>query len=699
MKKSILKRVGIAFIVVSTLLLGACNPPEIERGSYIDTYTLDAVDIKAKAYPGFNYISWGVPLTCETRFEIIRDDGKWIADDDDENWYIDEDIMDDVTYTYTLYTRPYGSDGQDIVNYADPEEPSQYSTYYVVKGSSKAVSVKAIKPEYIDDKGEFVNALDLVKYEANGNKKYVISKDNLRFKVNGSTIRVAFPTKAYLQYSMNVYRGNAYDLYGVSKMPDSDRTTLTDSLDINQNFYKMDSVYSTSFPALSAGSYQVVIKVDGFGCYETSYIVSDPITIEALDVKEGTRIESAGYMDDGKTIRISWRPAVDSNYKEWPVDNYKVYLKDSNHIYTDSNVTVKADNKYGNTIYYAEYTVPDNDVEYDFYVLLSDGDKVEDNSGKDDEGNDKSISRKVGPYGGLDWARRGWAWADFTDMEDQDINNDALLVITVPDNKVTVGSVKYKIIGPKTNTDEGWNKYTDTNLYNDSELKEPVVVPVDYLQYLVKVPNVALGSKVLFIYTFKEDGKRDSVERITTGHWVDENDDGDTEDPEDWYEETCASVKTVEIYDGEFDFNFTNSNGYANKGKFTIVACDGLEDNYPNYNNYKYEIYYARLIGSCSVKDIENVTTAWTPVTVGPIAWSEDDMQWRWESSTDVQFAVDTPVYDEYLKAEDGKPVIDSYDAQYVFKFVKTNKNAPAGAEGSVAVAFSDVQYMTKAKN
>ena len=312
----------------------------------------------------------------------------------------------------------------------------------------------------------------------------VISKDNLRFKVNGSTIRVAFPTKAYLQYSMNVYRGNAYDLYGVSKMPDSDRTTLTDSLDINQNFYKMDSVYSTSFPALSAGSYQVVIKVDGFGCYETSYIVSDPITIEALDVKEGTRIESAGYMDDGKTIRISWRPAVDSNYKEWPVDNYKVYLKDSNHIYTDSNVTVKADNKYGNTIYYAEYTVPDNDVEYDFYVLLSDGDKVEDNSGKDDEENDKSISRKVGPYGGLDWARRGWAWADFTDMEDQDINNDALLVITVPDNKVTVGSVKYKIIGPKTNTDEGWNKYTDTNLYNDSELKEAAAVPVELIKSL-----------------------------------------------------------------------------------------------------------------------------------------------------------------------------------------------------------------------
>ena len=79
MKKSILKRVGIAFIVVSTLLLGACNPPEIERGSYIDTYTLDAVDIKAKAYPGFNYISWGVPLTCETRFEIIRDVTKEVS--------------------------------------------------------------------------------------------------------------------------------------------------------------------------------------------------------------------------------------------------------------------------------------------------------------------------------------------------------------------------------------------------------------------------------------------------------------------------------------------------------------------------------------------------------------------------------------------------------------------------------------------
>ena len=691
MKKSILKSVGIGLLVVSAFLLGACKQGVDESPkSSIDTYTLEAVEIRAKAYPGFNWISWGYPLTAETDYRIYRDDGKEIYSTQD-HYAIDTDIRNGVTYTYTIYV--YSEDADDVVAYAQSGDGSNnYSTYYVVKGASKSVSVKAIKPDYITDKGEFVTALDLANYEAGGNKKYVISKNNLRFKVKGTALSVAFPTKAYLKYNLSIYRGNSYEVFGSGNMPSDandtrrkDTTALAASVNLDTNYYKMDSTYTKTFTALAAGTYQAVVTVTAFDGYETSYVVSDPITIEALDVKEATRIESANYIDDGKTIRISWRPALDSNYVEWPAENYTVYLKDADYVYTDIEATVEEDTKYGGVIYYADYEVDDNSLEYDFYVVLSDEDKVESSAG-----NDNAKSRIVPPYGTLEWARRASASASFVDLDGTDIYNDAVLTIEVPDDKVTVSSVKYKVINQNTDTD-GY-KYIDTNLFNDSELTTASAVPADYLKYAVTVKDVALGSKVLFIYTVKEAGKTDFVDRITTG-MVDGNTDGDLEDPEDRLEESYASVKNVSI-GTEFNFEFTNTDGYENKGKFTIEAADNQKDNLSNYSNYKYEIFYARLLGEYSVKDFDNITTAWTAVPV-TVAWNATDNAYN-GASAEVAFTVDSPVYEDDLD-ENGAKVIDSYEAAYVFKYVKTNKNAPAGAENSTATAYAVVD-MNKAK-
>ena len=50
-----------------------------------------------------------------------------------------------------------------------------------------------------------------------------------------------------------------------------------------------------------------------------------------------------------------------------------------------------------------------------------------------------------------------------------------------------------------------------------------------------------------------------------------------------------------------------------------------------------------------------------------------------------------------YLKNEDGSKVLVGYTASYVFKYVKTNKNAPVGAKGASTVAYSAVQDLAKA--
>ena len=694
MKKSVWRQVGIVLLAVSALFLGACKQDgNLERSSNIDVYTLEAVDITAKAYPGFNYIAWGYSLYDDGYITIFRDDGKNIDASNTDHFYIDNDIKDGVTYTYTVYI--YGEPGE-IVDEGYGES-NNYSTYYVVKGSSKSVSVKAIKPDYYSN-GKFVTALDLANYEAGGNKNYVVSQENIIFNVEKGGLRVAFPTKAYLKYSLSFYKGNSYEVFTESSIPAADilmnnqNNQFVEVINntLPSNFYKMDGTYSKSFAITSAGTYQAVITVEGFDGtmpYVPSYVVSKPVTIEQLEINKSTAIAESSWIDDGKTARIAWHPATKNNDTVYAAESYKIYLKDSNNVYTDIAATIKADKKNGETIYYADYAIADNSVDYEFYVVLSENGKVEDNST-----NPKKAV--IGRYGTVGEARRGWGNAYFVDNERTDIINDAVLEIYVPDTDVTVGAVKYRIVSKNTNTDDGDKQYVRSWLYNDSEFTAATVVPVDYTTYRVMVPNVALDSKVVFLYSFKENGRADSVDRTVTGIWHDENNDGDVDDEGDWLEETYASIRDFDIDVDQFTFEFTNTDGYSNKGKFTIVAADNTDDNLPSYLNYTYEIYYARVLDGSSVKDLDKVTTNWTKVPV-TIAWDADAELYQ-GASNEITFTVDTPVYETELDA-DGKEVIGSYVAEYAFKYVKTNKNAPAGTPGASVVEYYEYN-MDKAK-
>ncbi len=692
MKKSVWRQVGIVLLAVSALFLGACKQDgNLERSSNIDVYTLEAVDITAKAYPGFNYIAWGETIYDDCSYHIYRDDGKEI-ENTDKNFYIDTDIKDGVSYTYTIYT--YAEPDQ-IVKDADVTS-ANYSTYYVVKGSAKSTTVKAIRPDYYSN-GKFVSALDLANYEAGGNKNYVVSQENIIFNVEKGGLRVAFPTKAYLKYSLSFYKGNAYEVFTEGSIPAEDilmnnqNNQFVEVINntLPSNFYKMDGTYSKSFTITSAGTYQAVITVEGFDGtmpYVPSYVVSKPVTIEQLEINKPTAIAESSWIDDGKTARIAWHPATKNNDTVYAAESYKIYLKDSNNVYTDIAATIKADKKNGETIYYADYAIADNSVDYEFYVVLSENGKVEDNS-------TNSKKAVIGRYGTVGEARRGWGNAYFVDYDRTDIINDAVLEIKVPDIDVTVGAVKYRIVNKNANTDDGDKQYVRSWLYNDSEFTAATVVPVDYTTYRVMVPNVALDSKVVFLYSFKENGRADSVDRTVTGIWHDENNDGDVDDEGDWLEETYASIRDFDI-GNEFVFEWTNTDGYENKGIFGVIAADDNDDNYTNYLNYTYEIYYARILDSSSVKDLDKVTTNWTKVPV-TIAWDADAAQYQGVSS-EITFTVDTPVYETELDA-DGKEVIGSYVAEYAFKYVKTNKNAPAGTPGASVVEYTEYN-MSKPK-
>ena len=679
MKKTIFGRAGIALIAASALLLGACKKDAEDTGK-IETYSLEALNISAKAYPGFNYIAWGELSTKDTSYKIIRDDGfdvtaalSSVSDPSlaGEHFYIDTDIQDGVTYTYTCYVIPNGS-----------EVEASGSTYAIaLKGTTKSASAKAIKPNFYNDKGELVYALDLPAYEKDGNKNYILNEKNLYLKLNADgKLCVTFPTKAYLNYSFDLVNENALDVFGRVSAP-AVNTLNSDSVDGVKNFYKMDGTYKWNTNVTSAGVYKVIVAVSDFAnAYETSYVTSEAsVEIAPLDVSSATSIVTANYIDAGKTIRIVWKAAKKSNEEKWAAENYKVYYL-NNYRYTDTQAEIKADTQAGETVYYVEFPVTDNTRSYDFYVVLSDNGKVEDNTSSP-----KTVSvTAYGKLGYADSANVSEVTANFAELDDDALTNDAYISFTNVPEAVSVSSIKYKIVEKNTNTDT--YKWTVDALLLDSELKEAVIVPVDYTNYLATVKNVAIDAKVIFLYTLKEAGKEDRFGIISTGSL-----DITTNTVINTYSSFTSPVI------GPTEFNFFYTDAEQTKGTFTIVVDGNNEtEALSNYNNYSYEIYYARLAETYSVKDFESITTEWVKVPV-TIAWNDANLDFE-GTSNEVAFTINTPVYDNYLKNEDGSKVLVGYSASYVFKYVKTNKNAPTSAKGVSTVAYSAVQDLTKAK-
>jgi len=690
--KKILSIAGAIALAASLFVACSSEVADDGRNSYIDTYKLEAVDITVKAYPGYNFVSWGSSKDGVTP-TILRDDGKKItATTGLENGAIDTDIKGGVKYTYTAYVSTdkgkevhTAFDGTDHITTSD----NQYKTYYAVKGNSKSASVTAIAPDVYNSKGELTTALDLTNCQNAGSKDYVISEKNLRVNkitdVLGNTyFKVSFPTKAYLKYTVLFYHGNSLETFTDAKMPDTDKdATLT--VGVNKNFYKMDNTYAAKVPVTAAGAWKIWVKVVDWNdtpAYEPSYVAyKEPITIDTLDTtgRETTIVNAAyvansnpatnnGYIDEGKTIRIVWKPARNANNKDWSTKNYKVYVADgvnkSVANYTAIEAEVKTDTQNTEPVYYVDYTVADNTAPYNFYVVLSDNGKV--------EASNKSVTvYKYNPKAKVVLANTDSVTTSFVDSDKTGVSDDAIITFKLASNETTnksnpikVTSVKYKVLDQKDNTE-----YTADSLILDSELSTAAAVPTvnDYTTVVAAAKNVKLGSKVVFLYTLSQTGKADLVNVVTT---------------------TGKSNADVTIQAGEFSFAFSEATAASYyKGKFTIIpaadATTPVADKDTNFDGkalYTYTVQYALLESGASVAGI----TDWKSASVA-IKWDTTALAWKGESADDVDFT-------KIMKAGSKNDLDDSngakqngaYSGTIVFKYTKTLKAETAnGASAS----------------
>ena len=673
-----------AAVALAATVFVACSSEAADdgRNSYIDTYKLDAVDITVKAYPGYNFVSWGSSKDGVTP-TILRDDGKTITVSAGyTNAAIDADIKNGVKYTYTAYVVPQGTEvksANDNVKVngtgSATNTSNEYKTYWAAKGNSKSASVTAIGLDHYNSKGELTTALDLTNCQNAGDKKYVISDKNLIYKkvtdeIGIDHLYVSFPTKAYLQYEVYFYKGNSFDTYFAGLVGTDKKDNVlagTDSItnkfrgvSVYQNFYKMDGTVNKDVATkLSAGTWKAVVKVSAPGTgYVDSYVFAkDTVTIDAVDANTATADVHAGYIDNGKTIRVIWTAAQNSNNKDWAAANYKVYVADgvnkASSVYTALTGEIKTDKQADKTVYYTEYAVTDNTAPYTFWVVLSDKDKVE----------STIPSATVNAYAKLNKVNfvtstpaaptDDTATASLAAKDTDGVTNDAILTINVPSNKgvnaseiITVEKVYAKKVAANDN-----RTWTVNNLILDSEITEVVVAPsADYTKYEAIVKDVAVDTKIVFLYTLKQANHANLSE----------------------VRSTVVVTGAPSILTGEFATP-TDATGSAGENyKFEIVVTPGAENgttnNYNAKENYEYKVFYAKVEDEASVANV----TKWEEASVD-IKWNTDLTPNRWCSvkTQDVSGLFE----DEYGSLDSsGKPQKTGKAAKIAFKYVKTSK-------------------------
>ena len=679
MKKSF-KLAGIA-LVLAAAVFTSCAP----AASSDDKRIYDDVELSSVAFPGYNYIVY-TPVSVTGVYDLITDEVKIEVAGGSATGNVTTTNVPNVERTYILYR----NDGKKLETVSSSINSDPYLNYYfvdsdIVDGEKyeytlyldgkkiKSTEVTAIKPEYSIN-GKLTTASDLVAYDNWSDE--VVTADNITVDVNyKNDFIVTFPAKQYLNYTVQLYKGNGLELFGklASVVPNpldpSDPNSLNPSSITNTKYYKPDYVAKYANQVTEAGEYTVKVTVRANGYEDDVVVASKKVTIDALDVATGTGTGTVNgaYIDEGETIRLVWTPAKKADQSNWSADNYKVYTLDSKGVYTlvsekvkeaeaeakDAEETAeeviksigKDTQSVYSDVYYLDYKVENNKVAYTFVVVLSDNGKFEPLNKKVD----------VSAYAAKDKAvyNESNVNAVFNDIDEDGAYNDLVLTFsefTAGDTR-KLKSVKYFITEDKD---------PDITYILDSELTGAAVVPsADYTTYDVVIKDVPFDSKVVYQYTISDDKKDDLVvTKVTDG----------------------ASSITTTIKPTEFILSTEHAqltDDTKAKVKVTVAPKDKAL--------YTYAVYVAKLDPNSA--SYESVTT-WTPLTV-ELKAATDKLSWVAEVSTTL-----TPTEPTKDDTTDLNPV--SYSDKFVFKYVKINTKYASVTNKATAVEYSNVVEVTK---
>lgn len=607
MKKTVLKAAGI--LAATVLLFASCAADDSSYSSQIDTVLyLEKPQVSAKAYPGMNFVSWE-PVANANGYVLYKYEDNNFKSSSSLSYtdlsYKDTDIKDGALYSYFVEAESKTSTGRSI---------STENT------RSDKVSVKGIVPP------SDVTTLNLYAYEdygskesPKGNKDFVVTSSNIKISKDelkeSEKLSISFPGKAYLTYNLGYTTiDNQFDVQNPYIITSNIRDNSTN-----------DKIFYYDYTVTAPGIYKAVIRVNSenslFG--SSPVVVSDEsVTIERLN-GTGGNISSASYTDLGKTVRVVFNKYV-LNGSSVPESYYKVYRCEAgSYLYEPVSGTIAATDS-SKATYFADDTVPDSTKEYEYRVVVTDGNSIAYNA------------QTVSPYSLA--AQSTTTVSGVKSSEDNDaVSNDITWTITLPSNDVVITGV-YAL--------EKSANYTGTVVAADfdrtSSLETTSGTDTTGKIFYVYTKNHTAGNKVYLLVTTSQENKKD-------GEWL-------SSAVTTLIAPISAPVISVAAYDSTIT---TATSNYAEKVKDDVIVNvkDILTDD--DISNYTYTLYKTK-------STVESDTTS--------ITW--DFTTSNWEKVTDLTMSKNDVIDSNSVNYVGIYKESNLSDGVYGYKVVKTRKDS-----------------------
>lgn len=608
MKKTVLKAAGI--LAATVLLFASCAADDSSYSSQIDTVLyLEKPQVSAKAYPGMNFVSWE-PVANANGYVLYKyEDNNFKSSSSllyTDLSYKDPDIKDGALYSYFVEAESKTSTGRSI---------STENT------RSDKVSVKGIVPP------SDVTTLNLYAYEnygskesPKGNKDFVVTSSNIKISKDelkeSGKLSISFPGKAYLTYNLSYTNiDNKFDVLN---------TCSTIASNIRDNSTN-DKIFYYGYTVTAPGIYKAVIRVNSenslFG--SSPDVVSDEsVTIEKLNGTGGT-ISSALYTDLGKTVRVVFNKYV-LNGSSVPESYYKVYRCEAgSYLYEPVSGTIAATDS-SKATYFADDTVPDSTKQYEYIVVVTDGNSI------------ASSSKTVSPYSLA--AQSAPTVFGVKSSEDNDaVLNDITWTITLPSNDVVITGV-YAL--------EKSANYTGTVVAADfdrtSSLETTSGTDTTGEIFYVYTKNHTAGNKVYLLVTTSQENKKD-------GEWL-------SSAVTTSIKPISAPAISVAAYDST---RTTATPSYTEKVEDDVIV--NVEDTitYDDISNYTYTLYKTK-------STVESDTTS--------ITWNFTTS--NWEKVIDLTMSKNAVIDSTSVNYIGIYKESNLSDGVYGYKVVKTRKDS-----------------------
>lgn len=630
--KKILSIFGAVAVLVASTAFISCGDNGDEFSGATDTViTLATPSVTAKAYPGYNLVSWQ-PVPNAKKYEVYRYETGNLTDT-----YVgtvaagtalykedNSDLQNKVSYTYKVVAVGGALGTTSSANRAviakDSNAGSATVTAIVPPMDTKPLDLAAYESGYDGSK---------VKTLSDGEKKnYLLDADSTDLTSSLAQLAVAIRAKAYLSYDVYLDAGDKYSV--TNTLLAADKKIISDG---KNSTIENNTVLPMKAAVTAAGEYAVYVEVSAKSPYYVNKDVVKVGTVKYDLVEASTNptiaTEYPKYIDAGATARVTFTGVTFADGTNSTASNFVVYRTDETaNGYAAVSGTVTETNE-GSNSYYVDDTITDNTKKYQYVVVLT----------KDGKYGNAAAAGSLGAYSKTAVSVTNDPSGSPSALDTDGIANDITWTVELDDKKDTF---KAYILSKDAS-------YTGTPVAADFDTTTALTAVAEDdttgTTWKIYSKNAAIGKHYLLV-VYSEEGKKDTY-KVSTAVSV-----------------TAATVSdakldiVAKVYDNATTFASTGS---ATNNDVLINVTDTITVVSDSISNYTYTLY-------------KTTSTIKADYTGTSFEWKAVD---NWTKVRDLTLVSNT-AYDSAAADVEYVAVValdDQADGAYAYKVVKSNAN------------------------